>query len=190
MLVKLCSRLTYANVASTLALFVALGGVSYAAVKLPRNSVGTAQLRKNAVTGVKIKNRAVSASKIGANAVTGFHVAESTLAAVPEATHAAAAESAKTAASAGSAPLSRLDYESTVTTIPAGFVTATGATSCPTGLYLTGGGAIVDNDVNAFINDSGPLNRTTWEATGITYGSSPATMTVYAICAPSASVTP
>ncbi len=37
-----------------LALFIALGGTSYAAVKLPRNSVGTTQLRKGAVTQSKL----------------------------------------------------------------------------------------------------------------------------------------
>ena len=43
-------RLTYANVASSLALFVALGGTSYAVTKLPKNSVGTPQLKSGAVT--------------------------------------------------------------------------------------------------------------------------------------------
>ena len=38
-------RLTYANVIATLALFVALGGASYAAVTLPRDSVGSGQVR-------------------------------------------------------------------------------------------------------------------------------------------------
>jgi hypothetical protein len=38
-----------------LALFVALGGTSYAAVTLPKNSVGTAQLKNSAVTGAKVK---------------------------------------------------------------------------------------------------------------------------------------
>jgi hypothetical protein len=37
-----------------LALFVALGGTSYAAAKLPRNSVGTAQIRSGAVTQRKL----------------------------------------------------------------------------------------------------------------------------------------
>jgi hypothetical protein len=37
-------RLTYANVVATIALFVALGGASYAAVALPANSVGSGQL--------------------------------------------------------------------------------------------------------------------------------------------------
>jgi hypothetical protein len=47
-----------AFVISLIALFVALGGTTYAATSLPKNSVGTKQLKKNAVTGVKIKNGA------------------------------------------------------------------------------------------------------------------------------------
>lgn len=43
-------RLTYANVAATIALFVSLGGVSYAAVTLPAHSIGARQLRSGAVT--------------------------------------------------------------------------------------------------------------------------------------------
>jgi hypothetical protein len=55
-----------------LALFVALGGTGYAALSLPKNSVGSKQLRKgavknsdiaaNAVTGSKVKRRSLSAS--------------------------------------------------------------------------------------------------------------------------------
>ena len=45
-----------AMVIASLALIVALGGTSYAAIKLPANSVGTKQLKKNAVTGAKVKN--------------------------------------------------------------------------------------------------------------------------------------
>jgi hypothetical protein len=49
------SRLSYANVVATLALFLALCGGSYAALKLPKNSVGSKQLKKNSVTSVKVK---------------------------------------------------------------------------------------------------------------------------------------
>ncbi len=38
------------------ALVVALGGTGYAATVLPANSVGTVQLKKNAVTSTKVKN--------------------------------------------------------------------------------------------------------------------------------------
>jgi Collagen triple helix repeat (20 copies) len=47
-------RLTFANVISCIALFVALGGVGYAATHLSPGSVGTKQLRKGAVTPLKL----------------------------------------------------------------------------------------------------------------------------------------
>jgi hypothetical protein len=49
-------RLTYANVVGTLALFVALGGVSYAAATLPARSVGTRELKTDAVTSAKVRD--------------------------------------------------------------------------------------------------------------------------------------
>lgn len=55
MLSRLRARLTYANVIATVALFLALGGTSYAALKLPKNSVGSKQLKRNAVTSAKVK---------------------------------------------------------------------------------------------------------------------------------------
>jgi len=45
-----------------LALFVALGGTSYAAIKLPAGSVGAKQLRSSAVTSPKVKNRSLRAT--------------------------------------------------------------------------------------------------------------------------------
>lgn len=62
-------RPSAALIISCVALFVALGGAGYAAVSIPNNSVGTAQLRKNAVTNSKIANNAVSFRKIQPNAV-------------------------------------------------------------------------------------------------------------------------
>ena len=49
-------HLSYANVMATIAVFLALGGGAYAAVKLPRNSVGSAQIKANAVSTAKVKN--------------------------------------------------------------------------------------------------------------------------------------
>lgn len=49
-------HLTPPTVMSALALFVALGGTSYAAIKLPANSVGTPQLKGASVTSTKVKN--------------------------------------------------------------------------------------------------------------------------------------
>jgi hypothetical protein len=43
------------------ALMVALGGTSYAIAQLPANSVGTKQLKRNAVTSPKVKDRSLLA---------------------------------------------------------------------------------------------------------------------------------
>jgi hypothetical protein len=59
-----------ALVIALIALFVALGGTSYAAITLPKNSVGNKQLKKNAVTSAKIKNKAVTAAKINTSGLT------------------------------------------------------------------------------------------------------------------------
>ena len=48
-------RATFANVVSCLALFVALGGTGYAAISLPRNSVGPRQLQAHSIDNSKIK---------------------------------------------------------------------------------------------------------------------------------------
>jgi len=66
---KVLDRLSYANVTATLALFIALGGTSYAVSTLPRNSVGSDQLRANAVGGGEIRRHAVKSSDINDRSV-------------------------------------------------------------------------------------------------------------------------
>jgi hypothetical protein len=56
---QLRARITYANVTATAALIFALSGGAYAAVTLPRKSVGSAQIRAGAVGGSEIRNGAV-----------------------------------------------------------------------------------------------------------------------------------
>jgi hypothetical protein len=50
-----------ALVVASLALLVALGGTGYAAVVLPKNSVGAAQIRAGAVTSADVKDAALQA---------------------------------------------------------------------------------------------------------------------------------
>jgi hypothetical protein len=57
-------RLTYANVMSTLAVFIALGGSSYAAIQ---------------INGHSIENRSIPAKKLKRNSITGREVRESRL---------------------------------------------------------------------------------------------------------------
>lgn len=80
------SHLSFANLVSLMALFIALGGTTYAAVALPKNSVGAKQIKKNgvgvseikkdAVRASEIKSSAVGASEIKSNAVAGGDIAD------------------------------------------------------------------------------------------------------------------
>ena len=58
------SKLSFANVTSALALFVALGGTSYAAITLPRNSVGSKQVRSGAIGASELRKSAVRSSDV------------------------------------------------------------------------------------------------------------------------------
>lgn len=111
LLKQIRTRLTYANVMSSLAVFLILGGATaFAAVKkvganeIKANSIKTGKIVKEAVTAGKIKKNAVTESriadgavttnKIANDAVTGDKVKESTLGEVPKANTANSASSA------------------------------------------------------------------------------------------------
>ena len=112
-------RFLRGNTIAMLALFIALGGTTYAATALPKNSVGTKQLKNNAVTAAKIKNGSATNGKIGANAITGAKVKDDSLtgadvlesslgkvpsaAAADNATHATSADTATPSGGAGGA---------------------------------------------------------------------------------------
>src|SRR5215217_7097108 len=55
-----------------LALAVALGGVGYAAATLPKNSVGSAQLRRNAVSAPKVRDRTLKRADLSAKAAAAL----------------------------------------------------------------------------------------------------------------------
>jgi hypothetical protein len=76
-------RLTYANVMSSLAVFLVLGGATaFAAIKkvgpneIKANSIKTGKIVKEAVTAGKLKNSAVTESKLADGAVTGGKLAD------------------------------------------------------------------------------------------------------------------
>ncbi|HEY6890941.1 MAG TPA: hypothetical protein VI300_24270, partial [Solirubrobacter sp.] len=86
------SRLTYANVVATLALFIALGGTSVAASSL--------------ISGSKIKKASIPGDRLKTHTLTSTQVDVSKLGTVPAAAHAGAADAAvhaSTADTAGSA---------------------------------------------------------------------------------------
>lgn len=63
-------RVTYANVMSTIAVFIALGGTSFAAVKLSKGSVGERELKKSAVTSEKIRDGAITPADLAPGTAT------------------------------------------------------------------------------------------------------------------------
>jgi hypothetical protein len=89
-------RLTYANVMSSLAVFLVLGGATaFAATK-----IGADQLKANSVKTGKIVKEAITTSKIKNNAVNGAKVDEGSLSQVPSALNAVNATTATNALNA------------------------------------------------------------------------------------------
>jgi len=87
---RLKGKLSYANVMVTILAFIVLGGAAYAATKLPKNSVGTKQIKNGAVTGIKIKK----------GTITGTNINLTKLGTVPSASNATTANTATTASTA------------------------------------------------------------------------------------------
>jgi hypothetical protein len=77
-------RLTFGNVMSVIALFIALGGTGYAAVALPKNSVGTSQIKKNGVGGPEIRKNAVRSGEVKNGALRAGDFAAGQLPAGPQ----------------------------------------------------------------------------------------------------------
>ena len=89
---RLRRHLSYANVMASIAVFLAFGGVGYAATNINGN-----QLVKASVGAGKSKNGTITSTQVKANSLTGGSIDESSLGTVP------AAKTATTATTAGSA---------------------------------------------------------------------------------------
>jgi hypothetical protein len=89
-------RLTYANVMSSIAVFLVLGGATAVAAK----KIGSNEIKANSIKTGKIVKEAVTTAKIKKDAVTGAKVKESTLGQVPSAAN---ADNATNATNAGNA---------------------------------------------------------------------------------------
>jgi hypothetical protein len=74
-LTRLRSKLTYANVMATIAVFLVLTGIGFAVAALPKKSVGKRQLKNGAVTSKKIRKNAVTSPKIKSGAVGRSEIA-------------------------------------------------------------------------------------------------------------------
>jgi hypothetical protein len=83
-------HISYSNVVATLALFIALGGSSYAALRIGSrdirdNSVRSVDIRDNGIRSRDVRNRSVRARDVGLDALGGGVIKESRLGRVPDA---------------------------------------------------------------------------------------------------------
>jgi hypothetical protein len=95
---RLLSHLSYANAMASIAVFVALGGVGYAATSINGNDIA-----KRTVGANKLKNGTLTSKQVKANALNGSVIDEASLSIVPSAQTAVSATTAGSATSAGSA---------------------------------------------------------------------------------------
>jgi hypothetical protein len=95
---RLRRHLSYASVMATIAVFVALGGASYAATTISGN-----KLIKGSVGAGKLRNGTLTSNQVKADGLTGSVIDESSLTVVPSAQTANSATTATTATTATSA---------------------------------------------------------------------------------------
>jgi hypothetical protein len=117
-------RLTYANVMSSIAIFLLLGGATALAAGLAKNSVGSKQLKKNAVTSAKIKKGAVTGAKVN---VSGFPKVPSA-ASADNAAHATNADNAGNANTVAGNTIRKFFYASNTTTTKTSILSLDGLT--------------------------------------------------------------
>jgi hypothetical protein len=163
----LAYRPSAAMIVALIALFVALGGTTYAVRGLPRKSVGSAQLKRNAVRTQNIKARnvtksriargAVDSSIVASNSLTGNNIRESTLGTVPKANNAVNAENA---AKVGGRTVQKFSFVAPAGTGPTVALSLNGlilTATCAAGPALTVAGTTTINDslVHAHVRQSG-----------------------------------
>jgi hypothetical protein len=184
---------TPSGVVSVIALIVALGGTSYAAVSLPRNSVGAMQVRPNAVSSAKVRDGSLMARDFRAGQIPAG-VAGPAGAAGPPGLKGPAGP-AGPAGPDGAAALPKLVYRvSEISENPPG-TQAYGSAVCDSGMHVVGGGVYTSGGLDQTVNSSGPTSFTgefhprTWTAYVNNKATSPESFQVYAICTTASSVT-
>jgi hypothetical protein len=171
-----------ALVIACLALGVALGGTSYAAVtQLPRASVGTPQLKSSAVTNAKLARNAVTSVKVRNGTLVRADFARGALLRGPAGPTGAAGP----AGPAGPPGLSGVERVE-VTTAANSTALKSAQMPCPTGKRLLGGGARLNNAPPAVaLQQSFPDNDNVYRASAREVASTATTwsLTVFAVCA-------
>jgi hypothetical protein len=159
-------------VVAFVALLVALAGTSYAAIQLPANSVGTKQLKKNAVTGKKVKNRSLRAADFATDQLPAGPVG-------PQGAQGPQGPQGPKGDKGDPAPTPIITVRS------GGPVSGTADADCQLGEAALGGGGTADG---GFLTDSGPLVDdddipVSWTASAEDATGNPVDVTAWVVCA-------
>jgi hypothetical protein len=196
-------KLTYGSVIATIALFVALGGSSYAAITITGGNIknGTvtgSDLKDESVKGRDVDNGTLTGSDVKNGSLTSSDIGDGTLSAADFKAGELAAGPAGPAGPPGTGALTNAVVRRTDVPLPA-FTQAVGTASCANGEIAVGGGAgygTLDPKVAILFDepleiDGSPPEEgdlaTQWHA-GANNANGPAsglnkTMTVYVVCA-------
>ena len=166
-----------AMIVACCALAVALGGVSYAATVLPRNSVGAAQLQKKAVAGSKLRANAVTGAKVRDGSLMAADFAAGALPAGPQGPKGDRGDKGD----AGAPGISgyELVYGQAVYVNPGKFGVA--YVDCPAGKKVLGGGG--GSEGNAPITLMGPYSGHQFAVAARNDGAGVVNVSAWAHCA-------
>jgi hypothetical protein len=158
-------RLSYANVVATLALFVAMGGTSYAVIQVGSadivdNSVRSRDIRNSTARSRDIRDGTIRARDVRRDSLGAGVIKESTLGVVPRSTSAeriggATAQDLRLRCPAGTVPAAGVCIE-IATRPPDGFLGA--INRCD----QAGRGLATMPELDAFLRANGPLGQAEW----------------------------
>jgi hypothetical protein len=188
---RITKHLRFSNVIACVALFVALGGASYAAVTLPANSVGAKQLQKKAVSASKIKRNAVTSGKVKDGSLHAGDFKSGELPAGPRGPQGLPGAPGATGLQGPPGPVKLVYRKGTSSNIAAG---ATGgfAVSCPASTSNVVGGGFDVSPVTENVRlitsrptdgiDPDGIPDDNWEVIVRNAGANPVMVTTYALC--------
>ncbi len=182
---RLRERLTFANVTASLALFIALGGTSYAAITLPRNSVGANQLRTGSVRSAEIRDRALGARDLSLGARRFLKAQEGAQGPRgPEGPQGDRGVPGPPGPGGGTVTITikTASFSAAGDSDPDSVPTTPGTATCDPGQKVTGGGVNVSNPEVLDVHDTHPVGASTWSASVGNDATSAQGFTVYAIC--------
>jgi Collagen triple helix repeat (20 copies) len=175
-----------AMVVAFIALLLALGSGAYAQLRIPRNSVGTAQLRANAVTSPKVKPGSLLSSDFRAGQLPRGPQGPAGPAGPAGAAGArgATGERGATGATGATGPAGATN----VTVVQGAVASGISVVGCPAANQrATGGGGTVAGGQVAYLFDSGPTvttgTPTAWQVQGALVAGGPADVQAFVICA-------